>query len=120
MGELRVVTAEPGASDDAREAAPSGVFRTGTLRSTERGPMVGPADLPERLPPIAAAPSEAARLPEGGLDLRAAVEAFENGLVLQALDRTGWNKNRAARLLGLNRTTLVEMLKRKGLRAPER
>ena len=36
-------------------------------------------------------------------------------LVLQALERTGWNKNQAARLLGLNRTTLVEMLKRKGL-----
>jgi DNA-binding NtrC family response regulator len=120
MGELRVVTAAPGASDDAREKAPSGVFRTGTPRLTERGPIVGPADLPERLQPAAAAPSEAARLPEGGLDLRATVEAFENGLVLQALDRTGWNKNRAARLLGLNRTTLVEMLKRKGLRAPER
>jgi DNA-binding NtrC family response regulator len=52
-------------------------------------------------------------LPEGGLELRQAVEAFENGLIRQALERTGWNKNQAARLLGLNRTTLVEMLKRK-------
>jgi DNA-binding NtrC family response regulator len=85
------------------------------------GPLVGPADLPERLRPAAAGAAAAgAPLPEGGLDLRAAVEAFENGLVLQALERTGWNKNRAARLLGLNRTTLVEMLKRKGLRGPER
>ena len=36
-------------------------------------------------------------------------------LISQALERTGRNKNRAAQLLGLNRTTLVEMLKRKGL-----
>jgi len=50
-----------------------------------------------------------------GLDLRAAVEAFENDLIRQALTRTGWNKNQAAQLLGLNRTTLVEMLKRKRL-----
>jgi DNA-binding NtrC family response regulator len=57
----------------------------------------------------------ATELPHGGLDLRAAVEAFENALILQALERTGGNKNQAARLLGLNRTTLVEMLKRKGL-----
>jgi len=56
-----------------------------------------------------------AELPSAGLDLRAAVEAFENDLIRQALTRTGWNKNQAARLLGLNRTTLVEMLKRKRL-----
>lgn len=52
-------------------------------------------------------------LPDAGIDLRAAVESFENDLIRQALDRTGWNKNRAAVLLRLNRTTLVEMLKRK-------
>jgi sigma-54 specific flagellar transcriptional regulator A len=47
------------------------------------------------------------------VDLRGAVEAFENQLIRQALDRTHWNKKQAARLLGVNRTTLVEMLKRK-------
>jgi sigma-54 specific flagellar transcriptional regulator A len=36
-------------------------------------------------------------------------------MIRQALDRTRGNKNRAAQLLGLNRTTLVEMLKRKRL-----
>ena len=54
-------------------------------------------------------------LPDGGIDLRAAVEQYENQMITQALERTGRNKNRAAQLLGLNRTTLVEMLKRKGL-----
>ncbi len=59
--------------------------------------------------------SGVAELPNGGIDLRAAVEEFESALVRQALDRTGWNKNRAAQLLGINRTTLVEMVKRKRL-----
>jgi DNA-binding protein Fis len=31
---------------------------------------------------------------------------------------THWNKNQAARLLGLNRTTLLEKIKKKGL-SPE-
>ena len=54
-------------------------------------------------------------LPEEGIDLRAMVEEYENHLIRQALERTGGNKNRAAQLLGLNRTTLVEMVKRKRL-----
>ena len=56
-------------------------------------------------------------LPETGIDLRSTMEEFENNLIRQALERTGWNKNRAAQLLGINRTTLVEMVKRKGLAA---
>ena len=41
------------------------------------------------------------------------IEEFESSLVRQALERTKWNKNQAAKLLGMNRTTLVEMVKRK-------
>jgi DNA-binding NtrC family response regulator len=52
-------------------------------------------------------------LPEDGIDLRDAVEQFENALILQALERSGWNKNRAATMLRMNRTTLVEKLKKK-------
>jgi len=55
-------------------------------------------------------------LPEDGLDFNDAVNNFENELILQALQRTAGNKNQAATLLNLNRTTLVEKLKRKGLR----
>lgn len=55
-------------------------------------------------------------LPEEGLDFNNAVNEFENELILQALQRTAGNRNRAATLLNLNRTTLVEKLKRKGLR----
>lgn len=55
-------------------------------------------------------------LPEEGIDFNEAVNEFENELILQALQKTSGNKNRAATLLNLNRTTLVEKLKRKGLR----
>ena len=58
------------------------------------------------------------QLPEEGLDLRDAVEEFENKLILQALERTGWNKNQAASILRMNRTTLVEKLKKKKLDKP--
>lgn len=55
-------------------------------------------------------------LPDDGLDFNEAVNEFENELILQALQKTEGNKNKAATLLNLNRTTLVEKLKRKGLR----
>jgi transcriptional regulator with GAF, ATPase, and Fis domain len=56
-------------------------------------------------------------LGETGLDIRSATEDFENALIRQALHLSGGNKNRAATLLGLKRTTFVEMLKRKSLDA---
>jgi len=74
---------------------------------------IGPEDLPPRVRGATTENRVGAALPQTGLDLRTAVEDFENGLIRQALDRTGWNKNQAAKLLGLNRTTLVEMIKRK-------
>ena len=52
---------------------------------------------------------------EGEQSLRSAVEAFENNLIMRALSRTSFNKQRAANLLGLKRTTLIEMMKRKGI-----
>jgi DNA-binding NtrC family response regulator len=59
-------------------------------------------------------------VPNKGLDFNSAVDNFENALIMQALERTGWNRNKAASLLNLNRTTLVEKIKKKGLTPPER
>ncbi len=59
------------------------------------------------------------RLPEDGTDFNSAVDAFENALITRALEKTGWNRNQAAALLKLNRTTLVEKIKKKGLRQDE-
>lgn len=52
-------------------------------------------------------------LPQDGVDLRLLLTQLEDRLIEQALQRTGGNKNRAAELLGMNRTTLVEKLRRK-------
>jgi two-component system response regulator AtoC len=52
--------------------------------------------------PIAAAPDASVNpveLPTSGMNL----EEAERRLVVQALERTGWNQTRAAKLLGLNR-----------------
>jgi DNA-binding NtrC family response regulator len=54
-------------------------------------------------------------LPESGVDLRIFLTQLEERLIAQALERTGGNKNRAAELLGMNRTTLVEKLRRRNV-----
>jgi DNA-binding NtrC family response regulator len=43
--------------------------------------------------------SEGVELPASGVDL----EQLERSLVVQALERSGWNQTKAAGLLGLNR-----------------
>jgi transcriptional regulator with PAS, ATPase and Fis domain len=57
-------------------------------------------------------------LSENGLDLNSAVEEFENRLIEEALRRTKGNKQAAARLLGLKRTTLVAKLRRRKTGVP--
>lgn len=54
-------------------------------------------------------------LPEHGVDLKQALSDIEDSLILQALERTKGNKNQASKLLTMNRTTLIEKMKKKGL-----
>lgn len=54
-------------------------------------------------------------LPASGVDFNDLVDKFETRLISLALSKTNWNKKAAARLLHLNRTTLVEKIKKKGL-----
>lgn len=81
--------------------------------------LVDTVDLPERFRVNHASTvmgnSLSSALPEAGIDFNSAVDAYENALILQALEKTSWNRNRAAQLLRLNRTTLVEKIKKKGL-----
>ena len=51
-------------------------------------------------------------IPDEGINLKKLVEDFEKELLIEALEKTGWVKNKAATLLNLNRTTLVEKLKK--------
>ncbi len=51
-------------------------------------------------------------LPEEGINLNEVIAELERHLIEQSLERTGGNKGKAARLLHLKRTTLVEKLRR--------
>jgi DNA-binding NtrC family response regulator len=73
-------------------------------------------DLPEHLQDPPAPVTLAPRLSATGISFNDEVDQFERDLILQALERTHWNKNKAAQLLGLNRTTLVEKIRKKGLK----
>jgi len=78
--------------------------------------MLMPTDLPAsvrtpRTTPASGSPIP--ELPESGADLKTILDAVEERMIGEALERTGGNKNRAAELLGLNRTTLVEKLRRR-------
>lgn len=52
------------------------------------------------------------KISNDGICLSTAVNEFEKALIFQSLERTKWVKNKAAKLLKLNRTTLVEKIKR--------
>jgi DNA-binding NtrC family response regulator len=73
------------------------------------------ADLP---PEIQAVPSATAapfvEFPDEGLDLPAYLSSIEKDLITRSLERTRGNRNKAAELLRIKRTTLVEKLKRMG------
>lgn len=53
-------------------------------------------------------------LPKEGVDLKQLLSDIEDSLISQALEVTGGNKNQASKLLSLNRTTLIEKMKKKG------
>jgi len=50
-----------------------------------------------------------------GVDFNALVSAYETALIEAALKAAGGVRNQAAKILGLNRTTLVEKMRKKGL-----
>jgi transcriptional regulator with GAF, ATPase, and Fis domain len=89
------------------------------------GPVLQVEDLPPKLREFKSGAQSAGaspapwELPESGIDFNSAVDEFERNLIVKALEKTGWVKNQAALLLGLNRTTLVEKIKKKGLIEPE-
>lgn len=88
--------------------------------------MIDVEDLPPKLlnsKPVASASAPwthwlQSGIPESGIPFDDLVAKFENDLILKALEQTRWNKNQAAHLLQLNRTTLVEKIKKRGLTPP--
>lgn len=93
--------------------------RTAILADTS---VIGMKDIPDYILKGGSSNSAAFRLdlesedlPPEGIDFNTVVENFENRLIRMALEKTGGNKKAAAELLHLNRTTLVEKIKKKGL-----
>ena len=52
---------------------------------------------------------------EEGVTLDEAVKDYEKMLILEALEKSNGVKTKAAKLLNINRTTLVEKIKRQNL-----
>jgi two-component system, NtrC family, response regulator AtoC len=74
------------------------------------------SDLPPELHSAPIGPTEVpfVDFPEAGLDMPLYLESIERDLIKRALSRTAGNRNKAAELLRIKRTTLVEKLKRLG------
>jgi two-component system, NtrC family, response regulator AtoC len=58
--------------------------------------------------------TEGVDLPPNGIDL----EQLERSLVVQALERSGWNQTRAATLLGMNRDQIRYRIEKFKLERP--
>ena len=82
----------------------------------EEGSFITPRDLPEKIRLSASSASfTQVVLPDEGFDFNEAVDNYERELIVSALQRVNGIKKKAAEYLGLNRTTLIEKMKRKGL-----
>ena len=90
----------------------------GTIGVTELPDKYASHHLPATAPSPAAVDLPAFEFGAEGIDFDTLVHNFEDRLILHALHLTGGNKKEAARLLRLNRTTLLEKMKKKGLQYP--
>jgi transcriptional regulator with PAS, ATPase and Fis domain len=75
-----------------------------------------PANIPDEVKPdmppdkgIHCVPDE---IPDEGVSLNDVVRNVEKQMILKSLEKTAWNKQKAARLLNVKRTTLIEKIKK--------
>ena len=84
----------------------------------KEGDDVNPEDLPERLREKLHdndVSLTGQRLSSDGVDLNSMIDDIENNMIVQALEISKGVKSKAANLLGLNRTTLIEKMKKKAI-----
>jgi transcriptional regulator with PAS, ATPase and Fis domain len=80
------------------------------------GEVIEATDLPEKFQQLALSPqAKTTEFSERGINFSDVVQAFERDLILKALDQSNWVKSRAAQLLRLNRTTLLEKMKKQNI-----
>ncbi|RJQ22408.1 MAG: sigma-54-dependent Fis family transcriptional regulator [Nitrospiraceae bacterium] len=84
----------------------------------KEGDIVTLKDLPERFSdnrPMPKALTGKQTLSAEGVDLNVVLDEIENNMIIQALEMSKGVKSKAASLLGLNRTTLIEKMKKKAI-----
>jgi DNA-binding NtrC family response regulator len=84
----------------------------------KEGEVVSPDDLPERLfdkRQVQRVANAVQVLSRDGIDLNMMLDEIENNMIVQALELSKGVKSKAAGLLGLNRTTLIEKMKKKAI-----
>ena len=80
------------------------------------GEVIEVTDLPEKFQRLILPPLEKPEdFPERGIHFTDAVQSFERNLILKALRQSNWVKSQAALLLHLNRTTLLEKMKKQNI-----
>lgn len=78
------------------------------------GDVIGVDELPEKFLENRATGSAVIKLPEEGYSL----EQLEREVVIQALERNGWNQTAAARFLRIPRHTLIYRMEKYGIEVP--
>jgi sigma-54 specific flagellar transcriptional regulator A len=133
---------EPGAMDALREWRwPGNIRELGNAIERAviyaKGPYIAACDLPQAVrehylsncddegPPLGALPDvppfvDPSSLSEDGLDLARVVRNYEMAVIARALELAGHNRTLAARLLNVQRTTLIEKIRRYGIRPSPR
>jgi nitrogen regulation protein NR(I) len=94
-------------------------FHLPLLAGRERpagAPIAAPASGHPDARPVAAA--GVAAFGEDGINLNEMVSSLERSLIMQAIERSGGVRSKAAQLLGLNRTTLLEKMKKMRIEMP--
>ncbi|MBF0528587.1 MAG: hypothetical protein HQK55_04820 [Deltaproteobacteria bacterium] len=96
------------------------LLKKGAGRVVAEGDILVEEDLPPRISGVVPSPPNPTviEITDEGIDFNQMVSDFEDRLLIRALEKAAWVKNRAAQLLKINRTTLVEKLKKKGITAP--
>jgi DNA-binding NtrC family response regulator len=122
-GEIASETGQESVGEDEGATSSFSGASSGTENESEKPaeslPPAPPADSDAYAEALALAPETLSlwaplrSFPVSGVDLNALLREYESKLIQGALDASGGQKNVAARLLGINRTTLQEKLRKK-------
>ena len=104
------------AKESGRKAVFKGASNKKNSPAKKKYKLLGPTDQVAKIIKRPIQPAQKGTLEEI-LTLDEAVKDYEKMLILEALEKSNWVKTRAAKLLNINRTTLVEKIKKQNLTA---